>query len=198
MPVIFVNTEAHIVQFSFEPAQFPEVLRAALEQGTREWRTDTARVENVGGALIAGGFEIGQCRQFIEDVMNWGEGYRNLDRVLGNADNSISEALQHAHQSIQDNEIGIALDQITNLQSLGVAFGTKILKFLDPARCVVLDRVISSRLGYPLSREGYLRFIGDCTVIRDSLIAQGLHRNGGQPFRIADVEMAIYRICQGN
>lgn len=197
MPIVFENGTTKIVQFTFELDQIPGAFGDALSTVDYHSKTSTARVEDLGQALIAGRFDIDRCCEFIAAVMEWGGGYRNRDKVLNNNTHDfIQETLQNAHSSIQEDQIGNALDQITNLQSLGVAFGTKILKFLDPTRCVVLDRVISNRLGYPLSSEGYLSFIDDCATIRDALTAGNLTRHDGQAFRLADVEMAIYRICQ--
>jgi len=194
MAIIFENQLAHIVQFSIEIAQLPEVLALAIQGAP-----NTPEIEAAGQALIDADFNDQMAVEFVYSVCVWG----NYAGVYGNvvANNTaaeISAAMRGAHQETVNGDHGQALETVLALHGLGVSFATKHLKFLNPVQHVVLDSVIRDSLGYPLTTQGYLAFRSDCEVIRDSLIAQELHRHDDQPFRIADVEMAIYRICQGN
>ncbi len=76
-----------------------------------------------------------------------------------------------------------------------MSFASKHLKFLDPDRAIVLESIISTKLGYPLTLVGYGEFLADCRALLDAVYAAGV------PFpfpaegtwRISDIEMAIFK-----
>ncbi|MFT8246467.1 hypothetical protein [Roseomonas sp. BN140053] len=87
------------------------------------------------------------------------------------------------------------LRRIIALKSLGVSFGSKHAKFLAPDKAVVLDSIISTRFGYPLTLGGYGEFLGDCHALLDAVLAAGVP----YPFpaegiwRVSDIEMCLFQ-----
>jgi hypothetical protein len=65
---------------------------------------------------------------------------------------------------------------------------------LAPESAVVLDSIISGRLGYPLTIEGYMRFLADCQTLLAKIEKAAIQHpfNADGRWRISDVEMAIF------
>jgi hypothetical protein len=88
-----------------------------------------------------------------------------------------------------------AMRRVIDLRDLGISFGSKHLKFLDPARAVVLDTVISGRLGYPLTIDGYTEFLADCHTLLEKVTVANVeypfshHQPGWQ---VSEMEMVIF------
>jgi hypothetical protein len=78
------------------------------------------------------------------------------------------------------------------LNGLAVSFASKHLKFLAPEKAVVLDSIVSKRLGYELTPDGYQAFLNDCRRIRDRSISCGLDP------RLGSGGMACQRYRNGN
>jgi len=115
--------------------------------------------------------------------------------VLNRNDASkVANSLRQAHHKTQNGNLKAALEIMLTLNGLGVSFASKHLKFLDPERHVVLDSIIRKRLGYPDTSEGYYEFVSDCKDVLSLVQGKGILRCDGKPFRIADVEMAIYNM----
>ena len=191
--IVFSQDAANVVTFTFQLSRMPE----ALLQAARDNAT-TVETEKKAQDLIANDFPVQQTSDFVDAVVSWGRGFRIKNRVLStNSSMEIRERVRNAHAFTSQDKIEAALVEIQKLNYLSVSFGSKHLKFLDPDRHVVLDSVISRTLGYPLTTDGYLRFVADCHTVRNRLIATNTLRHDGQPFRVADVEQAIYYFCKG-
>ena len=92
------------------------------------------------------------------------------------------------------------LNEVNQLSDLGgPSFASKHLRFLAPAVAVILDSVISSRLGYALNLTGYRMFLTDCARVAEEVNASGLkhpYRSSG-PWYVSDIELAVFAKLQG-
>jgi hypothetical protein len=88
-----------------------------------------------------------------------------------------------------------ALNSMREIKELGqVPFASKHLRFLFPEYCPVLDSILSRRLPYDLSTDGYVRFASTCEGMADQLnSAKIVSPFPGKPsWRPSDVEAALY------
>lgn len=119
----------------------------------------------------------------------------------------ISRRVADARAYLQSNppQLLAALQALDDIDYIGLSFASKILAFMDPARCAVLDSVILEALSE--SKSAHLRAItGDpvgferwCTRCRR--VAESLNRQGSrwadwdgerQRWRAVDVERAVF------
>jgi hypothetical protein len=146
--------------------------------------------------LAAVDFPIDQTAEFVRAVCAWGD-YRGVaGRVLkNNTAEAVTSAFRSALALLKQDMVAEALRHVTDLRGLGISFGSKHLKFLDPARAVVLDSVISGRLGYPLTIDGYTEFLADCHALLERTRAANVeypfsHHYPG--WRVSEMEMVIF------
>jgi hypothetical protein len=115
----------------------------------------TCEIEQFAKLIGEGGFDPDNTVQLIKKVCGWG-GYSGVSgRVL--RDNTVSELcalMARALSRVKEGDVCGGLSSLLEIKGLGVSFASKHLKFIAPDRAVVLDSVISSRLGYPLSLIG--------------------------------------------
>lgn len=181
-----------LVRFEMPLADFPGCLTLGIGTNGR-----LANTEMLARALIANDFEPALSIEFVKAVCLWGDDPRRAGKVIiRNSADTISNALRQAHISSSKGQIAEALRAITSLEGLAVSFGSKHLKFLDPNRHVVLDSILSERLGYTRDLEGtgYLRWLEACheylEIVRSAGVAYpGIGQNG---WRVSDIEMAIF------
>ena len=173
------------------PAEFPDLLRWHYTEGY-----DPRRIEREALDLATADFPADRTAAFVKSVCDWVNYHGVVGRVLKhNGAESIAEAFRSALALLQRDRVADALRQITSLRGLGVSFGSKHLKFLDPSRAVVLDSIISGRLGYLLTIDGYMEFLGDCQALLARVLAAGIeypfpdHRPG---WRVSEMEMVIF------
>lgn len=170
---------------------FPDLLQAH-----RADDPDTSAIEAEAIALATGGFAPGAATAFVRRVCAWG-GYHGIGgRVLGrNSPEVIAATLQNAYRLCGDGEPVEGLGCLTRLSGLGVSFASKHLKFLAPERAVVLDSVISTKLGYSLDSVGYREFLADCHALLDAVRAAEIPFpfEGEGSWRLSDVEMVLFQ-----
>jgi hypothetical protein len=195
MPIVEGNNRLGFCRLWIGLDEFPDLFRRH-----RETDPDTPAVEKAARELAANGFDEGGTQQFVRTVCRWGNYPGVAGRVLANNDmGAIQSAFRLAQAVEQGGNVRAALKAILKLHSLGVSFGSKHLKFLAPTKAVVLDAVISGRLGYSLTLDGYEEFLADCRIILDRVAGAGIDF----PFpdegawRISDIEAAIFAKLQG-
>ncbi len=178
----------------------PEVFSKALLRNHHAFLR-TASVERMARALSERGFEESLCVEFVKAVCLWGNRPGTAGLVFEkNTKLSIKKKLQAAAKAISRSEVGNALDLITSISGLGISFGSKHLRMLEPDKAVVLDSVICEGLGYPTTRPGYEEFVADCTRLRNLLNESESSPNPIDirgSWRLADVEMALYSMLRG-
>lgn len=190
MAIHCANGRASVVRLAFNLNDLPAYLQRGVDANST-----TPEIERAGQELAAENFPERLSAEFVRKVCYWG-GYAGISgKVLRYNDGTrIAETLRRAVDLTSKGDVKSAMEAMLGLNGLGVSFASKHLKFLNPDRHVVLDRIISERLGYPRTPDGYIEFVSDCGSILDAVQAAGIVRKDENPFRIADVEMAIYQI----
>jgi hypothetical protein len=191
MPLIQHDCAFGFCRLQVTLAELPGLLSAHRQRDPA-----TRAIEAQAVRLAEGGFRGENLKAFIEAVCAWG-GYSGVaGRVIKhNAPvETLIAAFRECHALLRANLPVKALERITALHSLGTSFGSKHLKFLAPDRAVVLDSVISGRLGYRPAPAGYAELLDDCYTLLRAVQA------AGTPFpfpdegrwRVSDIEMAIF------
>jgi hypothetical protein len=170
--------------------EFPELL-------TRFQRNvpTTADIEQLAAQLVRRDFDDQGLQEFIRRVCKWG-GYAGIaGRVIQhNRPKQLAAFFRDANQKAHEGKIIDALKTLQNVKHLGqVSFASKHLKFLSPDFAVVADSIISNRLGYAMTPEGYQAFLADCHTILQHIVTARLDYTGwgANGWRVSDVEMAI-------
>lgn len=181
--------------------EFPGLVTRHLKEidsGLRETE-GTQKRELEGILLQSNDFPTADLERFIRHVCRWG-GYPGIagrilkqNRIVNIRTHFISASniLSSSIPNVQG-----ALQAINHIRQLGsTSFATKHLRFLRPDVCPVLDSIISKKLGYSLSPNGYKQFSDDCTRIAKALqvyaVSNPMNRNNDRWFA-ADVEMALF------
>ena len=189
MPTIVHEKHIKIVRLSIALDQFPAHLsRHCISDPT------TPEIERLGAKYVTETFPLKQTEGFVKAVCKWGNYAGVSGNVLKhNTLTSIQSCFRNAYSAQLKNDPREAIKLVTSLKGFAVSFGSKHLKFLDPERAVVLDSIISERLGYLRTPDGYAEFLGDCMSIRDALNTEGIAASKKQRlWRVSDVEMAIF------
>ena len=188
MPVMQIDGQLVFVRVSLAPSEVAELLELH-----RSKYPGTEVVEQCARRLIAANFPPAEATAFIEGVCEWGGGERNLSRILDAGDATIAQTLKLANEAIDAGDAVRAVGQLRHLPHLGLSFASKVARFLAPDRCVVLDSVIRTRIGYVESSEGYSEFLRDCSqllqMLRTSPDLDASLRDG---LRVCDVEAAVF------
>jgi hypothetical protein len=191
MPMIYSGGNIGFVRLSMPLRDFGKYLQNGCNSDTT-----TPAVEQQAEELIACGFEISETEKFIKSVCAWGNYAGVSGRVFKhNTSDAIVAAVSNAYQATVQNNTRNAITCITALRGLGVSFGSKHLKFLAPKKYVVLDSIISGRLGYASTVDGYCEFVVDCKFILKHLKTAKIPTTvkGIPVWRLADVEMAVFQ-----
>jgi hypothetical protein len=191
MPVLVHAGQLHITHLSIAAEEFAELLAAHYTQFP-----DTAAIERDAEQLIAGEFESHSTLEFVGRVMNWGGGDRNVSRVVAQQER-VTTLVAAAYADALERGPAGALATLKPIKRLGIAFGSKLLRFLLPSSAVILDSVIRENLGYPNSQRGYLAFLAECHELLDHVRDQPYPLQAGGTWRICDIEAAIYARLQG-
>lgn len=161
----------------------------------------TRQVEDLAVATRNGGFSVADTTTFVKAVCSWG----NYPGIAGKAVSvsraaSTARTLATADGQLAAGRVATALATVQTIYGLRrMSFASKHLRMLVPDKAVVLDSIIRDRLGYPHTPAGYQLLLDDCALIRDDLNASGtpnpVELNG--PWRLCDVEMALFSIVRG-
>ena len=191
MPILVVNKQIGFIRLWMTITDFPHYLEIGLNSDPA-----TRYVEKEAKSLIQAGFPEQQTISFVKSVCKWGNYPGVGGRVIkNNTPDEIVSAMRSATKATNEGNVEGALKELLRLKGLAVSFASKHLKFLDPTKHVVLDSVISSKLGYPMSTEGYREFVADCQqtleFVIESKVPCPIEDQVG--WRIADIEMAIFQ-----
>ncbi len=151
-------------------SEFPKLLNAHLARNK-----NTPALEAKGYALrTSRTIKWAELEAFIKEVCGWGDYSGISGRVIKNNSqslimNSVRDAISKLGSTPPD-LIG-ALNSMLQIEELGVSFASKHLRFLLPEHCPVLDSILSYRLFYELSPDGYKSFAAACAGIADEINA---------------------------
>jgi hypothetical protein len=154
----------------------------------------TQRIEEQAQALVASKFDFSELKDFVREVCRWG-GYAGVaGRVIKNNERkALQTAFKSAHRHAVDQKNIEAIKSLSELHGLAISFASKHLKFLVPTNAVVLDSIISKRLAYDLSADGYVKLLNDCADIARHANEAGVPYPGwATEWRSSDIEMAIF------
>jgi hypothetical protein len=188
-----LDEERHACCWDFT-VQLDELSRLLKIFNQREPNTRT--IELQAERLVKDEFQsAGDLREFIKAVCKW-RGYEGIaDRVLkNNTESELSSSFRSAHFHAIAHDDLAAIKSLLGLNGIAVSFASKHLKFLVPENAVVLDSIISKRLGYELTTEGYHVLLTDCRRILEKAVSAGLDYPGWghNGWRVSDIEMAIF------
>jgi hypothetical protein len=154
----------------------------------------TQRIEEQALGLVASNFEFSKLKDFVREVCRWG-GYAGVaGRVIKNNQKEVLESTFKTayHHAVEKKNIE-AIRTLTGLHGLAISFASKHLKFLVPTNAVVLDSIISKRLAYDLSPEGYVKLLNDCAdIAKHANEAKVQYPGWAGRWRASDIEMAIF------
>lgn len=194
MPVIEIQGRLSFVQVSLAPSEVAELLELH-----RSKYPGTEVVEQCARRLTAANFPPAEATAFIEGVCEWGGGERNLGRILDAGDAAVAQTLELAIDAIEAGDAVRAVGELRHLPHLGLSFASKVARFLAPDKCVILDSVIRTRIGYVESLKGYAEFLRDCSrlleLLRTSPDLDASLRDG---LRVCDVEAAVFMKAKEN
>lgn len=190
MEILRDGTNLKLVRLEMDLSSFPEFLARGIGKDGR-----LARVEAKAVELAANKFAPNRCLEFVMEVCIWGGDPRRAGKVQKfNTADEVSTALKNAFKASKEDRVVDALAAVLSIKGLAVSFGSKHLKFLDPDRNVVLDSVISERLGYPRNMKGYSDWLATCHEFLELVRSAGVPYPGvgTNGWRVSDVEMAIF------
>jgi hypothetical protein len=157
----------------------------------------TRFVESLAADFVANNFPLEKTHFIVRIICAWG-GLRGANPKHIYEQNSsdnfarLNQAIRNAREASLDGNYKAGIEFLRGFKGIRISFRSKILKFICPDHAVVLDSIIRDRLGYPESQAGYEIFVNDCITIRNFLNASGSLRDRGAPWRVSDVEMAIF------
>ena len=196
MGIISQDGRLHFTRLSLELSELPALFEQFIAPRPASQDSRTQDIEKFAASIIASGFPAEGTGALVRQICHWG-GYAGVaGRVLnGNETADLHDHLTSATAMVNKGDVGGALDRLQKIKGLGLSFASKHLKFLAPDQAVVLDSIISSNLGYPMTRPGYEAFLADChTILRmarqTDVAYPGWGTNG---WRVSDIEMAIFQ-----
>lgn len=189
------DQEIRIGQLSLRAEEFSILLARHKNTVPR-----TPEVEERARRLIAGGFSVDQVCGFVADVCRWGNYAGIGGRVRrDNSSGVIAAALERGYKLALSGKPADGVEAIRALKGLGFSFASKHLRFLAPNVAVVLDRVMSKGVGYPMNVDGYRSLLLDCTSACGQLNRSFKAAIVGTDteWRPVHVEMAIFAKLMG-
>jgi hypothetical protein len=152
---------------------FPTLLKAHLKRNT-----NTAALERSGLALRKSTtINWADLETFIKEVCKWGDYAGIAGRVVkNNSRASITKNVNNviSKLSLTPPDLVGALNSMLEIKGLDVSFASKHLRFLFPEQCPVLDSILSDRLFYERSPDGYKSFSSACEDIAAKLNAASI------------------------
>lgn len=193
MPIREINGQLCFVRLELSSDEIPELL---------EWHSENypgaGKLEALGAALVASSFEAEASKHFLCEVYKWGGGHRNLSRVEKNPSDEIASALSEGVALVRKGEVAKGVERLQQLRQAGQSFASKLIRFLEPTRAVILDSVIRNHIGYTETTEGYNYFLKDCYEVLSIIGQSDLFKNtSAEALRVCDIEAAIFAKLQG-
>lgn len=193
MPIREINGQLCFVRFELSSDEIPELL---------EWHTKkypgVGNLETTGAALVASSFEVEASKDFLREVYKWGGGLRNLSRVEQSSSDEIASALSESIDLARNGKVAEGVARLQQLKQVGQSFASKLMRFLEPSRAVILDSVIRNHIGYTETTKGYTDFLNDCYDVLISIRRSDRFKNtSDEALRVCDIEAAIFAKLQG-
>jgi hypothetical protein len=181
-------------------SDFPVLLAAHLKQ-----YPGTPEVERLGLALREGDpMKWDDLVTFMEKVAEWAgrTGPRVIrGQVLKGDPIDIEGKVRDAIAQLRSDRPSpvAALKKMDEVKGLDVSFASKLLRLLFPEYCPVLDSILSCRLGYAPTADGYGAFACRCTEIAGELNRAQIASTfpGRTDWRPSDVEAALFAWVNG-
>lgn len=169
----------------------------ALLDKHRAGDPSTASVELYAREFVQLGLPVERLWAFIRMVCGWGNSPfvgGNIVRYNARQTQDLHRKFVECREHLDASNSRAAIACMSSIEGMNVSFASKHLKFLAPEKAVVLDSLISRGLGYALTTDGYVEFVEKCQSIAERLNQAGLRAKalGGSPWRVSDVEMAIF------
>lgn len=193
MPIREINGQLCFVRLELSSDEIPELL---------EWHSENypgvGNLEALGAALVASSFEAEASKIFLRKVYEWGGGLRNLSRVEKNPSDEIASALSEGVALVRKGEVAEGVERLQQLRQAGQSFASKLIRFMEPTRAVILDSVIRNHIGYAETTKGYNCFLKDCYEVLSSIRQSDRFKNtSAEALRVCDIEAAIFAKLQG-
>lgn len=193
MPIREINCQLCFVRLELSLDEIPELL---------EWHGENypgvRGLEAIGAALVASSFEAEASKVFLRKVYEWGGGLRNLSRVEKNPSDEIALTLSEGVALVRKGEVAKGVERLQQLKQVGQSFASKLIRFLEPSRAVILDSVIRNHIGYTETTKGYTDFLNDCYDVLISIRRSDRFKNtSDEALRVCDIEAAIFAKLQG-
>jgi len=186
-------------QVTIPYADFPVLLAAHLKQ-----YPGTPEVERLGLALRESDpMKWDDLETFIKKVCEWAgqTGPRVLGQVLKGSKTEIESNVRDAIAQLRSAkpDPAAAVGKMNEVKGLGISFASKHLRLLFPEYCPVLDSILSCRLDYALTADGYGAFARRCTEIAGELNRAQIASTfpGRTDWRPSDVEAALFAWVNG-
>lgn len=194
MPVIMIDGCLAIVHLQLRPEEIPGLLKSHAQKYPR-----APELEERGKKLIETNFPPDASREFVREVCLWGDGDRNVNRVVElNTASEIAQALREGLALALNEQMSQGVERIKRLRRLGQSFASKQLRFLTPERAVILDSVIRHKIGYRETTAGYDAFLADIAALHQYVCAStSICPEVRDGLRLCDIEAAIYAKLQG-
>ena len=177
-------------------AQVPGWHRKYLEEDYRRGREGKRRTVRQIEQRIQESASRGSLNMDdIVEVVLWGGGSRLLGRIRRNTPEHIERCTSRAVEALRNPEE--ALGHVMRIGGLGESFGSKVLAFLSPETCPVLDRVVRGCLSKACNWDNesatYSDFIALCEYIAEHLPTEWQGRDVGGIRYLRDIEMALFQ-----
>ena len=204
-----IEIDSNIVRFGKDGYisldDFPNRFSAAVKKfddSVKDANCHTRRLEQEGARLDKNKFrDKAEVSQFLDRVIRWGGSMGNKIFWMIEEHKSrpaIVENIPRAAELLHKGALSAALEIITEPKGLGISFGSKILRMLNPEKVGVYDKVLAEGLANSKSAapsiSRWINFCDDCATVAAELKKRGIknpERKNGKWF-VADVEVVIF------
>ena len=120
--------------------EFP-ALNKMFQDNVGAKEVNTIGIEVLGAGLMKDGCDdVDRANDFLRLIFNWGSGNGRFARATlykNHSRREVAKTVGEAAALLHKNELKAALEKITSLKGLGIAFGSKILRMLSPKQAAV-------------------------------------------------------------
>ena len=212
-----IEIDSNIVRFGkggyISLDDFPNRFSAAVKKfddSVKDANCHTRRLEQEGARLTKSAmsqnksFDKAEVSQFLDRVIRWGGSMGNkifwmIDTKYKSRERII-KSIPVAARFLNEGKFQEAINKIILPKpcGLGVSFGSKILRMLNPEKVGVYDKVLAEGLANSKSAapsiSRWINFCDDCATVAAELKKRGIknpERKNGKWF-VADVEVVIF------
>jgi hypothetical protein len=123
---------------------------------------------------------------FLHHVFMWGGMQYGPGDVMDAPWAERQQQFLAAVASVGHGDLAGACNQLDALPGLGISYATKLLRFISPEKCAILDSNVRIAFGYDETAEAFSLYSGHCHEIAQALLPYGLL------LRPADIDMALF------